>query len=251
MTYICRVEEDWSLSNAWGLRTSQVMLAHNTLLFTVNLSFSVFNNMKPKSVHFNRSGNSVWFMYSTRGAMRYSAENPGMVTLKAFQWTLSSQQHRITVSVSPCHIDAKVIVFANLLSRWKTQSSQPPVSPLSPSVIQSHLSSFQVCSSVILLYSLSLFSLDHGALGSLMGDVQFGCPRSIHPFWWNRIHWSPLCPVVSISQLLSGECQQSGICECQKSKLTRTRAKNWSPSQTDRQTLITIILLTNCDIIPE
>ena len=30
------------------------------------------------------------------------------------------------------------------------------------------------------------------------GSVCFAWPRSIHPIWWNRIQWPPLCPVVSI-----------------------------------------------------
>lgn len=30
------------------------------------------------------------------------------------------------------------------------------------------------------------------------GQCVFGCPRSIHPLWWNGIQWPPLCPVVSI-----------------------------------------------------
>lgn len=44
MTYICRVEECWSLSNVgYGLRTRQVILAHKPLLFTVIFSFTVFS----------------------------------------------------------------------------------------------------------------------------------------------------------------------------------------------------------------
>lgn len=42
------------------------------------------------------------------------------------------------------------------------------------------------------------FSPDHCALGSLGAVCVFGCSRSIHPLWWNRIQWPPLCPVVPI-----------------------------------------------------
>lgn len=94
-----------------------------------------------------------------------------------------------------------------------------------------HLSGMHFSHSFVL--SLPLFS-GPWCPGQSGGDVRFGCPRSIHPFWWNRIHWPPLCPVVSISQLLSGECQRSGTCEWRKNELTRTRGKNWSLSQTDK-----------------
>lgn len=47
MTYICREEECWSLSNVgYGPRTRQVILAHKPLLFTVIFSFAVFPNSR-------------------------------------------------------------------------------------------------------------------------------------------------------------------------------------------------------------
>lgn len=159
MTYICRVEECWSLSNVgYGPRTRQVILAHKPLLFTVFFSVTVFSTNREHHsrwvCRFNWCSDRVWFMFHyTRRAMKYPMRARGRVTLKAFPWTLGTSQHRIPVSVFPFQTDAKVIVFLRLVFREKTLSHWLPVSPVAPrppTVIQSHLSSFQECTSVIL-----------------------------------------------------------------------------------------------------
>lgn len=50
MTYICRVEECWSLSNVgYGLRTRRVILTHKPLLFTVIFYFAMFATTRGSS----------------------------------------------------------------------------------------------------------------------------------------------------------------------------------------------------------
>lgn len=112
----------------------------------------------------------------------------------------------------------------NLILLAASVTSGPP----SSLVIQSHLSSFQECTSVTLSHSPSLFSLDHGALGSL-GAV---C------VWLSQIYSSsPVKPdtvTSSVSgglhpRLLSGKCQRSRTCEGDGKVtqwLVRRQAKN-------------------------
>lgn len=136
-TYICRVEECWSLSNVeYGLRTRQVILAHNPVIHSVLLSHNASSNKRKLQswrVYFNWRGDRVWFMLRFyERSHEVSTESPDRVTLKAFQWTLSTRRHRIPVSVSPFQTDAKVIVFLCQLFRGKTRSCWLPVSPLAP-----------------------------------------------------------------------------------------------------------------------
>lgn len=145
-----------------------------------------------------------------------SEESPGRVTLKAFQRALSSPQHQILVSVSPFQTNAEVIVFLSLLFEGVgvggnsiLLAASVTSGPLSSPVIQSHLSSFQECTSVILLYLSSLFSPDHGALGSL-GAMCVWLPQIYSS---SLVKWDTVTSSVSGGprpRLLSAECQEIG-----------------------------------------
>lgn len=149
-----------------------------------------------------------------RRSHEVSTESSDRVTLKAFQWTLSTRRHRIPVSVSPFQTDAKVIVFLSLLYREKTRSWRLPVSPLAPCPPLS-FNPIPLLSGMLFSHSfvLSLFFLDHGPLGGLRAVHSLSTPDQFIPHWWNRIQWPPLCPVVSIPGSCVVSTRDQGGCK--------------------------------------
>ncbi len=135
MTYICRVEECWSLSNVgYGLRTRQVILAPKPLLFTVIFSFAVFSTTSGSFrvgecaalIDAAIERDSCYIQQGEPWSIRWE---PGQGYIKGIP---VNPQHKIPVSVSPFQTDAKVIVFPSLLFREKTRSYWLPVSPVAP-----------------------------------------------------------------------------------------------------------------------
>lgn len=231
MTYIWRVEECWSLSDVgYGLRTRQVILAHKPLIF----SFTVFSTTRGSCRVGERAAlidvaiefDSCYILQGEPWSIRCE---PGQGYIKGIP---VNPQHS-TVSVSPFQTDAKVIVFLSRLFREKTRSYWLPVSPVAPLsslVIQSHLSSFQECTSVSLSCSPSLFSPDRGALGSL-GTV---C------VWLSQIYSSSLLKRDTVTSSVSGGLHPRPLSEMENLRgegeatqwLVRRQAENMSRTGT-------------------
>lgn len=167
MTYICRVEECWSLSNVgYGLRTRQVILAHKPLLLTVIFSFTVFSTTRGSfrvgecaalidaAIEFD----SCYILQGGPWSIRWE---PGLGYIKGIP---VNPQHSTAQDPSLCFslpdrcpshcFSEPAFQRENPIPLAANVTSGPP----SSLVIQSHLSSFQECTSVTLSYSPSLFS---------------------------------------------------------------------------------------------
>lgn len=95
----------------------------------------------------------------------------------------------------------KSLFFLSLLFGGKTQSYWLPVSPVAPCPPLSFnpiSPPFRNALQSFFCTRLPFFSRPLCPIGSLGAVCVFGCSRSIHPLWWNRIQWPPLCPVVPI-----------------------------------------------------
>jgi len=221
MTYICRAEECWSLSNVgYGLRTRQVILAHKPLLFTVIFSCTAFSTTGGSF----RVGECVALIDA-------AIESESCYILQGEPWSIrweSGQGYITGIPVNPQHFTAQdPSLCFSLPDRCQSHCFSEPAfqrenpillatsvtsGPPSTPVIQSHISSFQECTSVTLSYSPSLFSPDRGALGSL-GAV---C------VWLSQNYSSSLVKRDTVTssvsgglhlRLLSAKCQGSRTCE--------------------------------------
>lgn len=231
MTYICREEECWSLSNVgYGPRTRQVVLAHKPLLLTV-IFFAVFLTegggfgagecaavidaaIEFDSCYIQGEPQSIWWA-------------PGQSYIKGI---LVNPQHSTVQEPSLCfplpdrcpsHCFVEPTFQRENLILLAASVTSAPTKPTSL-VIQSHLSSFQECTSVTLSYSPSLVSLGRGALGSL-GAV---CVWLSQIFSSSVVKWDTVTSSLSTGLhpgLLSGKCQRS-----------RTRKGRGSNSSTPR-----------------
>lgn len=221
MTYICRGEECWSLSNVgYGLRTRQVILAHKPLLFTVIFSFAVFSTARggfgvgecaaliDAAIEFDSC-------YILQGEPQSIWWEPGQGYIKGI---LVNPQHSTAQDPSLCFslpdrcpshcFSEPTFQRENPILLAASVTSGPP----SSLVIQSHLPSFQECTSVTLSYSPSLFSPGRGALGSL-GAV---CVWLSQIYSSYLVRWDTVTSSVSSGlhpRLLSGKCQRSRTCE--------------------------------------
>lgn len=158
MTYICREEECWSLSNVgYGPRTRQVILAHKPLLFTVIFSFAVFPNSRG-GLHSRWVCRFDWCTefdscYILQGQPQSIWWEPGQGYIKGI--LVSPQQSAVQVPglcfalpdrcPSDCFSEP-TFQRDNPIPLAASVTSGPP----SSLVIQSHLSLFQECTSLTL-----------------------------------------------------------------------------------------------------
>lgn len=113
------------------------------------------------------------------------------VTLKAFSPTLSRRSQSLSHFPGRCpgHCSNQTYFSERKPDPASCQCHQSH-SIRSPLLLGMH-------SSPPFLFFIPLVSRQQ-CLGQSRGSV-FGCPRSIHPLWWNRILGPPLCLLVSIS----------------------------------------------------
>lgn len=142
---------------------------------------------------------TIWFMLrSTRGVTKYLMGVGAWVTLKAFLQTLSTRSQYLLHVPDRCpgHCSNQAYFSQRKLDPASCQCQQcpPPLSfnPTSPPLRNAlqwlHLILHPSC-------------LQAAVPWAVWGQFVHGCPRSIHPLWWNGILGPPLCLLVSISGL--------------------------------------------------
>lgn len=134
----------------------------------------------------------IWFMlHSTRRVTKYLMKAGTRVTLNAVLPTLSRRSQSLSHVPDRCpgHCSNQTYFSERKPDPASCQCHQSHSIP-SPLLSGMHFSN-------PFLFSIPLVSRQR-CPGQSRGSV-FGCPRSIHPLWWNRILGPPLCLLVSIS----------------------------------------------------
>lgn len=159
MTYICREEECWSLSNVgYGLRTRQVILAHKPLLFTVIFSVAVFPNsrgwLRSRWVARLWLMRAIWFMLQSTGTATSIWWDPRQSYIKGIRVSpqqSTAQEPSLCIAL-PDRCPGDCFSEPTFTGRQPdpTANSRHQRPPPSPLAIQSHLSLFQECTSATL-----------------------------------------------------------------------------------------------------
>lgn len=195
VTYISIEEECRSLSNVGnGQRTRQVTLAQKPqpLIFSLaefsTVRCSLRSSERAALIAAEIRFDSCCILQEESQSIWWEL---GPVTLKAFLPTLSRR------SQSPSHFPDRCPGHCSN----QTYFSERKPDPASCQCHQSHSIPSPLLSGMHFshpfLFSIPLVSRQR-CPGQSQGSV-FGCPRSIHPLWWNRILGAPLCLLVSIS----------------------------------------------------